>query len=95
MLQVEGSNPFARSENHENAGNQKALALPESPIPLPVHPAVRVLDLLRAIDGAAVLGDLFAVRALASAAVRQIEQEAPEAGEGGSMVAPGTEGGTS
>jgi len=37
---------------------------------------VRVLDLLRAIDGAAIAGDLFAVRALGAAAVRQLDAEA-------------------
>jgi hypothetical protein len=93
MLQVVGSNPIARSENCEEPGNQKALALPESPVPVPAQPAVRVLDLLRAIDAAAVEGELFAVRALTAAAVHHIAQETSEAERAGDT--PSTEGGDS
>jgi hypothetical protein len=75
--------------------NQQALALPESAArvaALPARPLVRVLDLLRAIDGAAVVGDLFAVRALTAAAVRQLEPGALADGAGG---VPEAEGGVS
>jgi hypothetical protein len=51
---------------------------------------VRVLDLLRAIDGAAVVGDLFAVRALTAAAARQLDA----LGEGERDL-PSSEGGAS
>lgn len=40
---------------------------------LPAAPVVRVLDLLRAIDGAALVGDMFAVRALCAAAMRALD----------------------
>jgi hypothetical protein len=50
--------------------------------PLPMRPEVRVLDLLRAIDGAAIAGDLHAVRALASAAVRMLDGERASAAKG-------------
>jgi hypothetical protein len=41
-------------------------------IALPAQPDVRVLDLLRAIDGAALAGDLHAVRRLVAAAAHGI-----------------------
>ena len=98
MLYVAGSNPAARSEKQavfvEGEGEQKALALPKPPVPLPARPVVRVLDLLRAIDGAAVAGDLFAVRALTAAAVRQLEGDAAD-DDSEADATPGTEGGAS
>ena len=68
----------------DSADEQKALALPNQVeradvTPLPMRPEVRVLDLLRAIDGAVIAGDLHAARALVAAAVRRLEGEGAEA----------------
>lgn len=72
----------------EGAGEQKALALPNqveqaAVTPLPMRAEVRVLDLLRAIDGAVIAGDLHAARALVAAAVRQLEGDADAKGTRG------------
>lgn len=62
---------------------EKALALPKPPDgasadrveALPARPHVRVLDLVRACDGAAIAGDLHAVRALLASIVRALESD--------------------
>ena len=52
---------------------------------------MRVVDLLRAVDGAALAGDVYAVRALVAAAVKQLEGEADEAERGAGALVKGNE----
>jgi hypothetical protein len=54
---------------------------PAEATPIPARPAVRMVDLLAAIDAAALAGDVHAVRALAAEATR-LERERSAKGNG-------------
>jgi len=73
---VGGSNPPGSAEKRGIELEQKALAMPKpaEATPIPARPAVRLLDVLAAIDAAVIAGDAHAARALVAEAVR-LERE--------------------